>query len=181
MMQAYGLSETSSSIAISYPFDDDLESTGTLFENLDIKIYEPDENQVGELIVKGDALFIGYANDENATKTAFDSEGYFHTGDMAFIKDNRLFFVGRKKRIIITNNGENVSPDEVEAKLEQIEPIKKATIYQKENKICATLYVDNLDIDYNNIITDFNNNVPKYQRIDEFEVVDNSIDKRLKQ
>ncbi len=181
MMQAYALSETASSFAIAYPYSDDLESAGTIFEDLEVKIFEPDENGVGEIIAKGDAVFLGYANDEETTKKVFDDKGYFHTGDLGCIKDNKLFIKGRKKRMLLTYNGENVSPEDVEEKLEQNEYIKKATLYQKGNKICANLYVEDFDVDYNRIIDAFNESVPKYQRIDEFEVLKNSIENRLKQ
>ncbi len=181
MMQAYALSETASSFSIAYPFDDDLESTGTIFEDIDVKVFEPDENGVGEIIAKGDAVFLGYVNDEETTKKVFDNEGYFHTGDIGFIKNNKLFIKGRKKKMLLTSNGENVSPEDLESKLEKIECIIKATVYQKDNKICANLYVDDFEQDYDKIIEEFNNNVPKYQRIDEYEVLKNSIENRLKQ
>ena len=181
MMQAYALSETASSFAIAYPYSDDLESTGTIFEDLDVKIVDKNEEGIGEVVAKGDAVFLGYANDEETTKKVFDEEGYFHTGDLGFIKENKLYIRGRKKKMLLTSNGENVSPDDVEQKLEQNDLIIKATVYQKDNKICATLYVDELNEDYNKIIETFNENVPKYQRIEEFEVLKNSIDNRLKQ
>ena len=91
MMQSYALSETASSFAIAYPYSDDLESSGTIFEDLDIRVFEPDEDGIGEFIVKGDAVFLGYVNDEETTKKVFDENGYFHTGDLGFIKDNKLF------------------------------------------------------------------------------------------
>ena len=181
MMQAYALSETASSFAIDYPYDDDLESAGTLFEDMDIKVVDMDENGVGELICKGSSVFLGYANDEETTKRVFDEEGYFHTGDLGIIKNNKLYIKGRKKRMLLTYNGENVSPEDVEEKLEQNELIKKATVYQKNNKICASLYVDDIGKDYNSIVEEFNNSVPKYQRIEEYEVLKNNIDNRLKQ
>lgn len=181
MMQAYALSETASSFAIDYPFDDDLESAGTIFEDMDIKVANPDENGIGELICKGDSVFLGYVNDEETTKKVFDNDGYFHTGDLGIIKNNKLYIKGRKKRMLLTYNGENVSPEDVEEKLEKNEFVKKATVYQKDNKICASLYVDDIEKDYNFIIENFNSSVPKYQRIEEFEVLKNNIENRLKQ
>ena len=181
MMQSYALSETASSFAIAYPYSDDLESSGTIFEDLDIKVFEPDENGIGEFIVKGNAVFLGYVNDEETTKKVFDENGYFHTGDLGYIKDNKLFIKGRKKRMLLTSNGENVSPEDVESKLEKNEYIIKATVYQKENKICASLYVDDFNQDYEKFMEEFNNSVPKFQRIDEYEVLKNSIENRLKQ
>ena len=126
-------------------------------------------------------MFLGYANDDETTKKVFDKEGYFHTGDLGFIKDNKLYITGRKNRMILTYNGENISPEDVETKLEQNDLIKKATVYQKDNKICASLYVDDLEVDYAKFIEEFNKNVPKYQMIEEFEVLKNNIDNRLKQ
>ena len=86
LMQAYALSETASSFAIAYPYKDDLESAGAIFEDIDVKVYEPDKDGVGEIIVKGDNVFLGYT-DKSLTKRVFDSEGYFHTGYLVYIKN----------------------------------------------------------------------------------------------
>lgn len=180
MMQAYALSETASSFAIDYPYDDDFESAGTIFEDLDVKIVDPNEDGVGEIVAKGDAVFLGYINDEEATRKVFDKEGYFHTGDLGFIKNNKLYIKGRKKKMLLTYNGENVSPEDVEEKLERNEFINKAVVYQEDNKICARLFVDDLSLDYKAIIDKFYESVPKYQRIEHFEVFKNNIDNRLK-
>ena len=107
LMQAYALSETASSLAIAYPYADDLESVGTIFEDMDVRIDKPDRKGIGEIIVKGDAVFPGYT-DKSLNKRVFDENGYFHTGDMGYIKDNKIFLTGRIKKMLLTSNGENV-------------------------------------------------------------------------
>ena len=149
-------------------------------KDLDVKIVDPNEDGVGEIVAKGDAVFLGYINDEEATRKVFDKEGYFHTGDLGFIKNNKLYIKGRKKKMLLTYNGENVSPEDVEEKLERNEFINKAVVYQEDNKICARLFVDDLSLDYKAIIDKFYESVPKYQRIEHFEVFKNNIDNRLK-
>ena len=113
MMQAYALSETASSLAIAYPYKDDLESSGTIFEDMDVKVDNPDKDGVGEIIVKGDAVFIGYT-DKDLTKNVFDEDDYFHTGDLGYIKNNNIYLKGRKKKMLLTSNGENVMAESIE-------------------------------------------------------------------
>ena len=103
---------TSSSFSIDYPDKRDDYSCGIIFESIDAKIYEPNEEGIGEIIVKGDNVFLGYL-DEKLTKEVFDENGYFHTGDMGYIKDNKLYLKGRKKKILIASNGENIDVDQL--------------------------------------------------------------------
>lgn len=106
IIPAYALSETASSFSIGYPGDNDKQSQGTLFEDLDIKISEADEHGYGELLVRGDNIFLGYFGDEKATSNSFDSDGYFMTGDIGKIdSDNRVFINGRKDSVTILPNG----------------------------------------------------------------------------
>jgi len=109
LMNAYALSETASAFSIDYPNDDDLDSVGTLFEGLDAKVIDADENGFGELVVQGDNVYMGYYNDEEATNAAFDSEGFFHTGDIGCIKNNHVYVRGRKDTMLVLPNGENIS------------------------------------------------------------------------
>ncbi|NLG03959.1 MAG: long-chain fatty acid--CoA ligase, partial [Clostridia bacterium] len=81
MFEAYALTETASSFCIEYPNRDDFESVGTIFETLDVKIADQDENGVGEILVKGENVFLGYVNNESLTRKAFTEDGYFITGD----------------------------------------------------------------------------------------------------
>ncbi len=180
-MQAYALSETASSLAIAYPYQDDLESVGAIFEDLDVKIVDKDKDGVGEIVVKGDCVFLGYT-DESLTKKVFDDKGYFHTGDLGYIKDNKIYLKGRKKKMLLTSNGENIIAESIEDAIKNSsDNIKSVKAYIKDDAIAVNIYVSNKNEDYNKIIEEYNKNVPKYERINSFEVYEDSVDSRLKQ
>ena len=180
MMQAYALSETASSLAIAYPYKDDLESSGTIFEDMDVKVANPDKEGIGEIIVKGDAVFIGYT-DKELTKKVFDEEGYFHTGDLGYIKNNNIYLKGRKKKMLLTSNGENVIAESIEENIKSRDSaIKSVKAYTKNDKIIVNIYLDK-DINLDEIISKYNNEVPRYERVFEYNVYFDSIDTRLKQ
>ena len=180
LMQAYALSETASSLAIAYPYQDDLESVGTIFEDLDVKIFEPDKDGVGEIIVKGDCVFLGYT-DKSLTKRVFDENGYFHTGDLGVIKDNKIYLKGRKKKMLLTSNGENIIASSIEDNIKnRNNSIQDVKAYIKNDKLAVDVYVKE-DIDIELIISTYNSEVPKYERIDSYNLYLDSIDTRLKQ
>ena len=179
-LQAYALSETSSSFSIDYPDKRDDYSCGTIFESIDAKIYEPDEEGIGEIIVKGDNVFLGYL-DEELTKSVFDENGYFHTGDLGYIKDNKLYLKGRKKKILIASNGENIDVDQLSKTLMSInDDITNVKLFLKDNKLNATIFTTNKDIDIDSIVNNYNSKVLKYEKIEKYELIIDSVESRLK-
>lgn len=82
---AYALSETASTFAIQYPYDPDVKTAGTVAEDIEVKVLEPDENGVGEIVVKGDNVFLGYAKEEALTASVFTEDGFFKTGDLGYL------------------------------------------------------------------------------------------------
>lgn len=180
MMQAYALSETASSLAIAYPYQDDLESVGTIFEDMDVKVVDKDNDGVGEIVVKGDAVFLGYT-DSSLTKRVFDKDGYFHTGDLGIIKNNKIYLKGRKKKMLLTSNGENVMAESIEQGIKEKDSnIKDVKASIKNDKLYVDIYV-NGEIDVESIIEKYNSEVPKYERVKEYNIIKDSIDIRLKQ
>ncbi len=130
--QGYGLTETSPVIAAEHPTVVKYGSIGQLFPSVQGKIFEPDKDGIGELIVKADSVMLGYYNNEEASKEAIDENGWFHTGDLAYFdKDDYLFITGRKKTVIVLKNGKNIYPEEVEALLNKIEGVKESFVYGK--------------------------------------------------
>ena len=113
LMQTYALTECSSSFTLAYPYNDDLESAGEIYEDIDVKIINKDKDGIGEIIVKGSNVFQGYTNDK-LNKHVFDKNNYFHTGDLGYIKDKKLYIKGRTKKMLLTSNGENISPEKIE-------------------------------------------------------------------
>lgn len=180
LMQAYALSETSSSLCIAYPGDDDLESVGTIFEDMDVKVDNPDKDGVGEIIVKGEAVFLGYT-DPSLTKRVFDDKGYFHTGDLGCIKNHKIFLNGRKKKMLLSSNGENIMAESIENGIKSKDKrINDVKAYIKNDKLAVDIYsLEEIDVD--KVVEEYNKEVPKYERVEIYKLIQDSIDVRLKQ
>lgn len=115
-VQGYGLTETSPIIALNPIFDFRIESVGKdFYPNMEIKILNPDEKGIGEIIVKGPMVMKGYYNMPEETAAVFIGDGWFKTGDIGRIdKDRYVYLCGRAKNIIVTEGGKNVFPEEIE-------------------------------------------------------------------
>ena len=180
ILEAYALTETASSFSIEYPDSTSLTSVGTIFEDIEVKFADVDLNGHGEILVKGDNVALGYYNNEKETKRAFDQDGYFHTGDIGYRdENNQLFLVGRKKRVIVFSNGENIYLDEIEELLMKNENVTRAKVFEKENQLTAIIYLKE-GIDASRIIEKTNEILPTYKQIKEFETITDPINTRIK-
>ena len=180
LMQTYAMTETSSSFTLAYPNSDDLYSAGELYEDIDVKIINKNQDGIGEIIVKGDNVFKGYTN-KLLNKKVFDKNGYFHTGDLGYINNKKLYIKGRKNKILLTSNGENVYAESIEKRIQEKDNnINAVKTYIKKDKIAANIYVKK-NIDIKSIITIYNREVPKYEKIEYYNLYIDSIDTRLKQ
>ncbi|MCX8058021.1 MAG: AMP-binding protein [Spirochaetes bacterium] len=119
LCQGYGITECSPLLSVNRIEKDKyleykISSVGKIASDVDIKIFDQDLNGIGEIGAKGPNIMLGYYDDPESTEKAFN-EGYFLTGDYGFIdKEGFLFISGRKKDVIITKNGKNVYPEEIE-------------------------------------------------------------------
>jgi long-chain acyl-CoA synthetase len=150
-------------------------SVGNVLDIDDIKILDPNEDGEGEILVKGPNVMLGYYNNEEATRDAFDEEGYFRTGDYGKIdKNNVIYITGRKKNLIILSNGKNVYPEEIESELSAVPGVLDIIVYEgkskrgmEHNAIVAEIYPDKEFLERNEI-TDkqqyFQEYVDKYNR-----------------
>lgn len=141
LINMYGLSETSGAATYMELPDISLEHTGRPLPGTQIKIFNPDEQGVGEICVRGRNVFMGYLNNPEATFEVMDSEGYFHTGDIGQIDPKGfLEITGRQKEIIVTAGGENVSPIPIEVALKEVCPlISHALVIGDERKYLTCL------------------------------------------
>ncbi len=133
-LQGYGLTECAPLIAVNRDHYYNDAAAGVRVRGVDLMIDNPNDEGVGEICAKGDNVMIGYYNDPEETKRVLH-DGWLHTGDLGYFdKDGFLFITGRLKSVLITKNGKNVFPEEIESLLNKSEIIKESMVYQKENK-----------------------------------------------
>ena len=129
LVQGYGLTETSPVIAAENDKYQKAGSIGFPMRHTEVKIVDKDKNGIGELVVKGPNVMIGYYQDEERTKQVL-KDGWFYTGDLAYMdKDGFLFITGRKKDMIVLKNGKKVFPEELETQINKIEEIEESFVY----------------------------------------------------
>jgi len=170
IINGYGITECSPTVTCNSLDDFKFGSAGKPIDCNEIKIDEPDEEGVGEILVKGTNVMMGYYDDPEATKEAF-KDGWFRTGDFGYIdEDGFLFFRGRKKNLIVLSNGKNVSPEEIEDKLSTIEYVKEVVVYEENNFITAEFWLDTLAVPdakerIKNDVNEINKKMPMYKQV----------------
>lgn len=130
----YGLTETSPVIAAQTSTAKIPGSVGVAMPNVNIEIINKDENQIGEIIVSGPNIMLGYYKDEEKTNEVL-KDGHFYTGDLGYIdaKEN-LFITGRKKDMIVLKNGKKIFPDEIETVVNRLEIVKESMVFGLPDK-----------------------------------------------
>ncbi len=174
LVQGYGLTECAPIVALNRDICYKDEAAGLPLPNLEVAIDDPDEDGIGEIKCKGSSIMLGYYEDPEATAEVM-KDGWFYTGDSGFIdKDGFVHITGRKKNVIITGNGKNVFPEELETLLNRSPYIKESLVFGKgqtdgETVICAKIVPDKEKID-----EDINNNTAPGATVHEI------IDKEIK-
>lgn len=151
-IQGYGLTECSPIIALNMDkyFKDS--SVGLPMPSDEIRIEKTGSNKYGEIVAKGPNIMLGYYENPEATSEAM-KDGWFYTGDVGYFdRDGFLYITGRKKDLIVTKNGKNIFPEELEMILNRSPLIKESMIYGKidnegDTVICATIVIDKEYID----------------------------------
>ncbi len=147
--QGYGLTETSPVISAGNDKHERIGSVGKIFPSVEVKIDNPNEEGIGEIVAKGPNVMLGYYENEEATNEVL-KDGWFYTGDLGYLdKDGYLFITGRKKDVIVLKNGKNVYPEELETLVARIDGVKECMVYGRpeENdeadlKICVKIVYD---------------------------------------
>ena len=128
-VQGYGLTETSPVLAAGNDKYTRIGSVGKVFPSIELKIENPNEEGIGEIVVKGDSVMIEYYGNKEATENAL-KDGWFYTGDLGYLdKDGYLFIAGREKDVIVLKNGKNIYPEELETVISRIEGVKENMVY----------------------------------------------------
>jgi len=134
-VQGYGLTECSPIIALNRDVDYRNNAAGLPLPNVQVKIHDPNEEGIGEIIAKGPNIMLGYYENEELTRETIVN-GWFHTGDLGYIdEDGFLYITGRKKNVIVTKNGKNIYPEEIEALLNRSPYIAESMVYGRENEV----------------------------------------------
>lgn len=142
---AYGMTEAAPLICHSRWDEILYTSCGKTVSNMETKVLSPDPERIpGELVCRGMNVMLGYYKNEEATAQAIDRDGWLHTGDMA-IKDadGNIFIKGRCKNMLLTASGQNIYPEEIEARLNNMPFVNESLVLLSGDKLIALVYPDN--------------------------------------
>ena len=186
--QGYGITECAPLISVVPLNVYNPQSCGKIIEGLQIFIDKKHpKDEFGEIVVKGKNVMLGYYKDENATKEALSPKGWFYTGDYGYVDDEGyIYFTGRKKNVIVLQDGKNVFPEEIEEYLSAVELIGESVVLgrQRGSDMCITaliypnfeyassiglVSVDDIHKEIKNKINAINKKLVGYKRISEIE------------
>jgi long-chain acyl-CoA synthetase len=187
-LQGYGLTETSGAATVTRFEDNKVGSVGTPLNGVEVKIDEPNDAGIGEVLIRGPIVMRGYYHNPKANREAFTEDGWFRSGDLGrFDARGHLYIVGRKKDVIMLPNGKNVFPEDVEAHYERSPVVSEVCVvgvkdtaagFSQAEKLCAVV-VPNFDylkaqkiantrewIRYE--LENLGRELPEYQRVHDF-------------
>jgi long-chain acyl-CoA synthetase len=131
-VQGYGLTECTPIVALNRECDYKDDAAGLPLPGLSVRIDHPGAEGVGEIVVKGPSVMVGYHEQPEETARVFTTDGYFCTGDLGYIDaDGFVHITGRAKNVIIANNGRNVYPEEIEALVNRNPYVQECMVYAK--------------------------------------------------
>ena len=183
-IQGYGMTETAPIIAFNVPGRERSDSVGEVIPDVEVKIADD-----GEILVKGKNVMKGYYNNEQATKEAFDKDGWFHTGDLGRMEGKYLIIIGRKKEMIVLPNGKNIDPNDVEAEIiKNTDLIKEIAVTEYKEQLIAIIYPDFEQIKAKQIVNikdaikwevidKYNVTAPNYKKIHDIKIVKEELPK----
>lgn len=197
MIQGYGMTECSPIIAVNKDRYSKAGAAGLPMPGTEIKIIDEDENGIGEIICRGDSVMIGYFGDPVETQKVL-KRGWLHTGDFGYFdEDGFLYISGRKKNVIVTKNGKNIFPEEVEYYLTGSPFIEEALVHgiedEKSNDIIvkAEIYPnyefileengpmtqEEIKVFIKKLLDEINEQMPLYKRVKRFSIRSNEFEK----
>ena len=190
----YGMTETSPLISYSSWKEFKLQSCGKPVDRMEVKIDSTHpETKVGEILTRGTNVMLGYYKNGAATKEAFTDDGWMRTGDLGVMdKDGFIFIKGRNKNLILSASGQNIYPEEIEEKLNNLSGVQESLAIEEEGKVVALIYPDEEALDANNIqshnyqtyfegiIKEVNKSLATYSQIRSFRLQNEEFDKTPK-
>jgi long-chain acyl-CoA synthetase len=190
----YGMTECGP--LISYEAWDKIQpgSAGRLVDRMEVRIDSEDPyNAVGEIQVRGENVMTGYFKNEQATKESFTKDGWLKTGDLGIIdKNNFIFIRGRSKNMILGPSGQNIYPEEIEAKIANLPYVAECVVTERQGKLVAKVFPDFEALETDSISTEeipdvmeenrkrLNAELPRFEQISLFEMVSEEFEKTPK-
>lgn len=140
----YGMTECAPLISYAPWNEFVMTSSGKVLDIMEARIYkENPEDKLGEIQVRGENVMAGYYKNEEATKEVFTEDGWLRTGDLGTMDENQnLFIRGRSKTMILSSSGQNIFPEEIEAKLNNMPFILESLVIERNKKLVALVYAD---------------------------------------
>lgn len=169
-------------------------SAGRILPNMEVKVESADPAKTaGEICVRGQNVMKGYYKNPQATEAVLDKEGWLHTGDMGTVSaEGTIFIKGRSKTMILSANGQNIYPEEIEAKLNNMPYVAESLVVERGKKLVALVYPDYEAMDRSRVTTamlpeimtkvtqELNKLVAPYERIDHIQLIANEFEKTPK-
>lgn len=181
----YGMTECSPLISYSLHENFKIRSVGRAVDRMQVKVASPDPERVpGEILVRGDNTFMGYYKNPERTKLTKTEDGWVKTGDLGIIdKDGYIFLKGRCKNMILGPSGQNIYPEEIEEKINQIDGVMESVVVERDGKIIAMVY-PNFDVLNPNAAQELrsrvNRDLPAYSQIAKVEFMEKEFAKTPK-
>ena len=187
----YGMTEAAPLLAYEDWWDFASKSCGKPVDSIEIRIDSEDPyNKVGEIQAKGNSIMSGYFKNEEATAAAFTADGWMRTGDLGLIdKKGNIFIKGRSKNMILSANGQNIYPEEIEAVVNNQPYVVESVVVSRGARLVALVYIDaekakseGVDLEANKavIMADVNREMPAYSKLNAVEYVDQPFEKTPK-
>jgi long-chain acyl-CoA synthetase len=169
-------------------------SAGKLVDRMEVRIESDDPyHTVGEIQVRGENVMLGYFKNEQATKESFTEDGWLKTGDLGIIDANNFIYIrGRSKNMILGPSGQNIYPEEIEAKLANLPYVAECVVVERNHKLVALVFPDKEAMKTDQVeesklpevMTDnlkkLNHELPKYEHVTEIKLVDEEFEKTPK-
>ncbi|MDD4148946.1 MAG: AMP-binding protein [Bacteroidales bacterium] len=189
----YGMTECGPLITYDGHKTTKIYSAGKVVDTLEIKIDSKQDGKVGEVLLKGDNVMLGYYKNEEETQRAIDEDGWLHTGDLGILdEDGYLFIKGRTKSLILTASAQNIYPEEIESKFSNLPLVSECVVVSRNSQITALVYPDQdrikkhdlkpeqIEKVFSNYKKRVNEDVPVYMQVNKIIIRDEEFEKTPK-